>query len=88
MFSFDRSGAGVTGTGLGAGVCADTPSQFARRKASKVRVNPVFFIAANLLEGRASCAFTYPDTTATFLVRIYSSSAIVKLRSTFLRRGE
>src|SRR5260370_41469437 len=72
MFSFDRSGAGVTGTGLGAGFCAHTPSQLARRMASKAKANPVFFMVVDLLEARASCAFICPDTTATSLVQIYS----------------
>src|SRR5713226_8238009 len=58
MFSFDRSGAGVTGTGLGAGVCAYTPSQLARRMASKAKVNRIFFMVADLLEVRACRAFT------------------------------
>src|SRR6266851_1625986 len=72
MFSFDRSGAGVTGTGLGTGFCAYTRSQIARRMASKAKANPVFFMVADLLEARACCAFIYPDTAATSLVRIYS----------------
>src|SRR6266852_2828630 len=83
MFSFDRSGAGVAGMGLGAGFCAYTPSQLARRMASKAKVNPVFFIVfigADLLEVRACCAFIYPDTTATSLVRIYSSSCTQDVR--------
>jgi hypothetical protein len=44
------------------------PSLFSCR--FTIRLIPVFFMAAVLLGMRAFCAFTYPDTAATRLVRI------------------
>jgi len=70
MFSFDRSGVGVTGAGLAAGFCASVWLQLIKRMASKAKVNPVLFMVAVLLEVRAFCAFTYPDTASTRLVGI------------------
>src|SRR6266850_7308474 len=70
MFSFDRSGVGVTGAGLAAGFWASASLQLIRRMASKAKANPVFFIAAVLLEVRAFRAFTHPDTATTRRVRI------------------
>jgi hypothetical protein len=55
---------------LAAGFCASAWLQFIRRMASKAKANPVFFIVAVLLEVRAFCAFTYPDTATPGLVRI------------------
>jgi hypothetical protein len=68
MFSFVRSGAIVTGADLGESFCACAPSQLTRIMASTTKAIPVFFMAAVLLEVRAFCAFTYPDTAATRLV--------------------
>src|SRR6267378_8610595 len=52
MFSFERSGVGVIGTGLAAGFCASAWLQLTRRVASKRKANPVFFMVAVLLEVR------------------------------------
>ena len=70
MFSFEKSGVGVTGAGLAAGFCASAWLQLIRRMASKAKAIPVFFMAAVLLEVCAFCAFTYPDTATTRLVHI------------------
>jgi hypothetical protein len=68
MLSFVRSGAIVTGADLGASFCAYAPSQLAKITASTTKAIPVFFMVAVLLEVRAFCAFTHPDTAAAILV--------------------
>src|SRR3981189_316795 len=84
MFSFERSGVGVTGAGLGAGFCASAWLQLINRMASITKANPVFFMVAVLLEVRTFCAFTYPDTATTRLVRICDRG----LLSRAFNRGE
>jgi hypothetical protein len=71
MFSFDRSGVGVTGASVAAGFCARAWLQLMRKMASRAKAIPVLFMVAVLLEVGAFCAFTYPDTATTRIVCIW-----------------
>src|ERR1700674_817443 len=88
MFSFDRSGVGVTGASLAAGFCASVWLQLMRKIASKAKTNPVFFMVAVLLKARASRAFTYPDTAATALVHFAGSYRHTKAARRHCREPE
>src|SRR6202521_5318422 len=57
IFNFDKSGAGVSSAGLGAGFCACAGLQLMRRMASKAEANPVCFMVAVSLK----CARSAPS---------------------------